>query len=142
MQQLAEEDHFSKPTRKCPCSRQRPPKIGEIAGKASKSKANPHRGIEAKEVRKQSERTAVNGSSVKEMVSPPPSMASPPPSMASPPPSKLGFKAAASLCRARARAVEGFKEAGCTVDNIVVKVDVAHIDYCGCVVVRWIRAKR
>ena len=122
MQQLAEE------TRKCPCSRQRPPKIGEIAGKASKSKTNPHRGIEAKEVRKQSERTAVNGSSVKEM--------------ASPPPSKLGFKAAASLCRARARAVEGFKEAGCTVDNIVVKVDVAHIDYCGCVVVRWIRAKR
>ena len=128
MQQLAEEDHFSKPTRKCPCSRQRPPKIGEIAGKASKSKTNPHRGIEAKEVRKQSERTAVNGSSVKEM--------------ASPPPSKLGFKAAASLCRARARAVEGFKEAGSTVDNIVVKVDVAHIDYCGCVVVRWIRAKR
>ena len=135
MQQLAEEDHFSKPTRKCPCSRQRPPKIGEIAGKASKSKTNPHRGIEAKEVRKQSERTAVNGSSVKET-------ASPPPSTASPPPSKLGFKAAASLCRARARAVEGFKEAGSTVDNIVVKVELAHIDYCGCVVVRWIRAKR
>ena len=136
MQQLAEE------TRKCPCSRQRPPKIGEIAGKPSKSKTNPHRGIEAKEVRKQSERTAVNGSSVKETASPPPSMASPPPSMAPPPPSKLGFKAAASLCRARARAVEGFKEAGSTVDNIVVKVEVAHIDYCGCVVVRWIRAKR
>ena len=128
MQQLAEEDHVSKPTRKCPCSRQRPPKIGEIAGKASKSKTNPHRGIEAKEVRKQSERTAVNGSSVNEI--------------ASPPPSKLGFKAAASLCRARARAVEGFKEAGSTVDNIVVKVELAHIDYCGCVVVRWIRAKR
>ena len=123
-QQLAEEDHVSKPTRKCPCSRQRPPKIGEIAGKASKSKTNPHRGIEAKEVRKQCERTAVNGSSAKETTSPPPSMASPPPSMASPPPSKLGFKAAASLCRARARAVEGFKEAGSTVDNIVVKVQV------------------
>ena len=70
----------------------------------------------------------MNGSSVNEI--------------ASPPPSKLGFKAAATLARARARAVEGFKEAGCTVDNIVVKVELAHIDYCGCVVVRWIRAKR
>ena len=39
-----------------------------------------------------------------------------------PPPSKLGFKAAASLARARAKAVEGFKEAGSTVDNIVVGI--------------------
>ena len=36
--------------------------------------------------------------------------------------SKLGFKAAASLARARAKAVEGFREAGSTVDNIVVGI--------------------
>ena len=35
---------------------------------------------------------------------------------------KLGFKAAASLARARAKAVEGFREAGSTVDNIVVGI--------------------
>ena len=38
------------------------------------------------------------------------------------PQSKLGFKAAASLARARAKAVEGFREAGSTVDNIVVGI--------------------
>ena len=35
--------------------------------------------------------------------------------------SKLGFKAAASLARATAKAAEGFKEAGNTVDHIVVR---------------------
>ena len=37
------------------------------------------------------------------------------------PSSKLGFKAAASLARATAKAAEGFKEAGNTVDHIVVR---------------------
>ena len=45
------------------------------------------------------------------------------------PPSKLGFKAAASLARARAKAVEGFREAGCTVDDIVVGIDFIYISY-------------
>ena len=46
-----------------------------------------------------------------------------------PPPSKLGFKAAASLARARAKAVEGFREAGSTVDDIVVGIDFIYILY-------------
>ena len=37
------------------------------------------------------------------------------------PSSKLGFKAAASLARVTAKAAEGFKEAGNTVDHIVVR---------------------
>ena len=37
------------------------------------------------------------------------------------PSSKLGFKAAASLARATSKAAEGFKEAGNTVDHIVVR---------------------
>ena len=38
------------------------------------------------------------------------------------PSSKLGFKAAASLARVTAKAAEGFKEAGNTVDHIVVRI--------------------
>ena len=98
----AEQDDAAGTNRKCPCSHKRPPKIGDLV---VRKPPNPKQRVQSAKEGRQAAAAAVDEV----------------------PPSKLGFKAAASLARARAKAVEGFREAGTTVDDIVVGIDFIYI---------------